>query len=97
MLLAGLGTCTAMTIKFYAEREGLPFEGVEVRLTHDRDHAKDCDHCGDEARVQAIRRTLHFEGDLPREVLDKLVAVADKCPVHRTLEGELHIHTERAE
>lgn len=97
LLLAGLGTCTAMTIKFYAEREGLPFEGIEVHLWHDRDHAKDCDHCEDEPRVQAIHRTLRFDGELPPEVLDKLTAVADKCPVHRTLEGDLHIHTERAE
>lgn len=97
LLLAGLGTCTAMTIKFYAEREKLPFEGVEVRLTHDRDHADDCDHCETGARIQAIHRTLRFDGDLPPEVLDKLTKVADKCPVHRTLEGKLHIHTERAE
>ncbi len=97
LLLAGLGTCTAMTIKFYATREGLPFEGVEVALRHERDHAADCDHCEDGARIQAISRTLRFEGDLPPEVRDKLAKVADKCPVHRTLEGELHIHTEIAE
>ncbi|MXP11186.1 bifunctional alpha/beta hydrolase/OsmC family protein [Pseudoblastomonas halimionae] len=97
LLLAGLGSCTAMTIKFYAEREGLPFEGVEVDLWHERDHARDCDHCEGESRVQAIHRTLRFAGDLPVEVLDKLTEVADKCPVHRTLEGHLHIHTERAE
>ena len=97
LLLAGLGTCTAMTIKFYAEREGLPFHGVEVRLTDDRAHAKDCDHCEDEPRVQAIHRTLRFDGDLPQEVVDKLAEVADKCPVHRTLEGDLHIHTELSE
>ncbi len=97
LLLAGLGACTAMTIKFYAEREKLPFEGVEVRLRHERDHAEDCDHCDEGERIQAIHRSLRFHGDLPPEVLDKLTAVADKCPVHRTLEGELHIHTERAE
>lgn len=97
LLLAGLGTCTAMTIKFYAEREKLPFEGVEVTLRHERDHAEDCDHCDDGERIQALYRSLRFHGDLPPEVLDKLTAVADKCPVHRTLEGTLHIHTERAE
>ena len=95
LLLAGLGACTAMTIKFYAEREGLDFHGVEVALQHERDHAKDCDHCEEGARIQAIHRILRFEGELAPETLDKLTEVADRCPVHRTLEGELHIHTER--
>lgn len=95
LLLAGLGTCTVMTLKMYAAREDIPLESAEVHLTHERDHQKDCDHCetDDDARIQAIYRTLRLMGDFSDEQRARLVAIADKCPVHRTLEGELHIHT----
>ncbi|MEL7685910.1 bifunctional alpha/beta hydrolase/OsmC family protein [Citromicrobium bathyomarinum] len=95
LLLAALGTCTAMTMKMYADRKGLPFEGARVAVTHERDHGKDCDHCEDEgSQVQALHRTITLLGDdLSAEQRDKLIEIADKCPVHRTLEGHLHIHT----
>ncbi|GAB5347591.1 bifunctional alpha/beta hydrolase/OsmC family protein [Alteriqipengyuania sp. 357] len=95
LLLAALGTCTAMTMKMYAERKGLPFEGARVAVTHDRDHGKDCDHCEEEGnQVQALHRTITLLGDdLTAEHRDRLIEIADKCPVHRTLEGHLHIHT----
>ncbi len=93
LLLGALGTCTAMTMKMYAEREGIPFHGTTIALTHERDHHEDCDHCEEGARMQAIHRTITFEGDLSAEDSAKLIRIADRCPVHRTLEGELHIHT----
>ncbi len=97
LLLASLGTCTAMTMKMYADRKGLPFDGSTIRLTHERDHHVDCDHCeeeGDGARVQALNREIELHGDLSDEDRAKLIEIADKCPVHRTLEGHLHIHTQ---
>jgi len=95
LLLASLGTCTAMTMKMYAERKGWPFEGTVIHLTHERDHHKDCDHCEDPgAKIQALNRSIEVLGDdLTAEQRVKIIEIADKCPVHRTLEGELHVHT----
>ena len=93
LLCAALATCTAMTIRMYAERKGLPFEGCEVRVRHERDHVADCeDAMGEGVKAQALYRSIVLSGDLPEEVRAKLIAVADRCPVHRTLEAELHLH-----
>lgn len=95
LLSAALGTCTAMTMKMYADRKEFPLETARVHVTHDRDHGKDCDHCEEEgAQVQALDRTITLTGpQLTDEQREKIIAIADKCPVHRTLEGHLHIHT----
>jgi putative redox protein len=95
LLLAALGTCSAMTMKLYADQKGWPFAGARIHLTHDRNHAEDCAHAvEDGAKVQAIHRVIAVLGEeLTTEQRDKIVAIADKCPVHRTLEGHLHIHT----
>ena len=95
LLLGALGTCTAMTMKMYADRKDWPLEGVSIHLTHDRDHAKDCDHCKDpKSKVQSIERTITLTGDgLDEEQRARLLEIADMCPVHRTLEGELHVHS----
>ena len=95
LLLASLGTCTSMTIKMYAERKGIRLDKVRVELEHSRDHVKDCADCDVEngKQIQAIDRAIELEGDLTDEERAKLLAIADKCPVHRTLESELHIHT----
>jgi putative redox protein len=96
VLLAALGACTSMTLNLYARREGIPLEGVTVRLHHDRNHAKDCDHCaeaGAHPRIEAIFRTIALEGPLTAEQRTHLMEIAEKCPVHRTLTGTLHVHT----
>ena len=94
MLLAALGACTSMTLRLYARREGLPLEDVTVRLRHDRNHARDCDHCTEPgSKLEAIFRTITLAGPLSPEQRAKLMEIADKCPVHRTLTGELHVHT----
>ena len=95
LLLGALGTCTAMTISMYADRKKWPLEGVSIHLTHDRDHAKDCDHCRDcDTRVQAIDRSITLTGaGLDDTQRARLMEIADMCPVHRTLEGELHVHS----
>ena len=97
LLLAALGTCTAMTIKMYADRKKIGFEGCDVHVTHERDHGADCDHVSREEegmQVQALNRSITLRGDLTDEERAKLIEIADKCPVHRTLEGALHIHTD---
>ena len=95
LLLAALGACTAMTLRYYAGREGLPLEHAEVRLTHDRNHADDCAHVLEPGtRIEAIRRSVRLTGAaLTAEQRAKLMQIADRCPVHRTLTGHLHIHT----
>ncbi len=101
LLNAALGTCTAMTMKMYADRKGLPLEGVSIHVTHERKHKEDCGHV--EAmekgtQLQALNRAITIEGDgLSDADRVKLIEIADKCPVHKTLEGHLHIHTKKVE
>ncbi len=93
-LLAALGACTSMTLRLIAARESIPLDDVTVRLRHDRNHARDCDHAGEPgSRLEAIFRTITLAGELSAEQRARLMEIADKCPVHRTLTGVLHIHT----
>ncbi len=95
LLLAGLGACTAMTLRIYAQRKGWPLDRVEVRLTHEKIHARDCADCETrEGRIDRIDRRLKLEGPLDAAQREKLLEIADKCPVHRTLTGEIKINTE---
>ena len=95
LLLAGLGACTTMTLRMYAERKGWPLERAEARLTHEKVHAQDCADCETrEGRVDRIDRRLTLQGPLDAAQREKLLEIADKCPVHRTLTGEIKIHTE---
>jgi len=94
LLLAGLGACTSMTLKMYADRKGWPLEQVDVRLNHDRVHARDCEDCESaEGRVDVIERVIRVEGDLDPAQRARLLEIADRCPVHRTLENEIKIRT----
>ncbi|GAB5468188.1 MAG: bifunctional alpha/beta hydrolase/OsmC family protein [Rhodospirillales bacterium] len=95
LLLAGLGACTAMTIRMYADRKEIALESVSVLLTHDRIHAQDCAECETrEGRIDRIRRRISFSGALDEATRQKLLEIADKCPVHRTLTHEVVIETE---
>ncbi|MGF1592086.1 MAG: alpha/beta fold hydrolase [Kiloniellaceae bacterium] len=97
-LLAGLGACTSMTLRLYAERKGLALERTRVTLSHDKIHAKDCADCETkEGKVDRIRRRIQITGDLTPEQRARLMEIADKCPVHRTLQSEVSIETEAAE
>ncbi len=94
LLLAALGTCTAMTVRMYATRKKLPLARVAVRLKHDKIHAQDCEHCETrEGRVDRIERSLELAGDLSDEQCNDLLRIADRCPIHRTLHSEIDIQT----
>jgi putative redox protein len=95
LLLASLGTCTSMTLQMYAKRKQWPLEGVTVRLRIDRIHAADCADCETtEGKVDRIDREIELAGPLSAEQRAGLLAIADKCPVHRTLKGEISIRTQ---
>ena len=98
LLTAALGTCTAMTMKMYADKKGWPLEGVTVKVTHERNHKDACDHVEameEGKQLQALNRRIEVHGDaLDADQRRRIIAIADKCPVHRTLEGDLHVHTE---
>jgi uncharacterized OsmC-like protein/alpha-beta hydrolase superfamily lysophospholipase len=94
LLLAALGACTAMTLRLYAERKGLPLDRVTVRLAHAKIHAADCAHCETrEGKIDHIERDVVLEGALDQDTRARLVEIADKCPVHRTLTSEVDIVT----
>jgi uncharacterized OsmC-like protein/pimeloyl-ACP methyl ester carboxylesterase len=94
LLLAGLGACTSMTLRLYAENKKLPLERVSVRLTHNKIHAADCLNCETkEGMLDRIDRNITLEGPLNAEQRKRLLEIADKCPVHRTLESEVEIRT----
>jgi putative redox protein len=97
-ILAGLGACTSMTMRMYAERKSLPLERVTVTLTHSKIHAEDCAECETSTgMLDQIDRVIGMEGNLDAEQRQKLMEIADKCPVHRTLTSEIHIVTRPAD
>jgi uncharacterized OsmC-like protein/alpha-beta hydrolase superfamily lysophospholipase len=90
-LLAALGACTNMTLRLYAERKGLPVQRITVELSHDKIYAKDCEGC--ETESGKIDRAIAIEGDLNEEQRARLLEIANRCPVHRTLHSEVLIQT----
>jgi putative redox protein len=97
-VLAGLGACTSMTMRLYADRKALPMERVTVTLKHKKIHAEDCADCETKAgMLDQIERVILIEGALDAEQRQRLMEIADKCPVHRTLTSEVHIVTTAAD
>lgn len=96
-LLAALGTCTSMTLRMYANLKGMPLRRVHVRLRHRKIHAQDCAECATKVgKLDEIEREIELEGDLAAEQREKLLEIANKCPVHRTLTSEMRIVTRLA-
>lgn len=91
LLLMSLGACTSMTLRMYASRKNLPLDDIEIKLVHERVHAEDCVDCSD--KIDRITRSILLKGDLSDEQKASLMAIADKCPVHRTLENDPQIVT----
>ncbi len=97
-VLAGLGACTSMTMRLYAERKSMPLERVTVTLNHSKIYAQDCAECETKTgMLDQIERVIGMEGALDAEQRQKLMEIADKCPVHRTLTSEIHIVTRPAD
>jgi uncharacterized OsmC-like protein/fermentation-respiration switch protein FrsA (DUF1100 family) len=93
-LTAGLGACTSMTVRMYADRKGLPLQGVRVTLRHDKVHAEDCATCETrQGMLDRIERQIELIGPLDDAAKAKLLEIAGKCPVHRTLHSEVWIET----
>ena len=93
-LLASVGTCTSMTIRMYAERKQWPLERAEVALHHSREYGKDCEDCEEKAtQLDIIHRDITLHGELTPEQRKRLMEIADRCPVHKTLSGTLSIET----
>jgi uncharacterized OsmC-like protein len=94
LVLAGLGACTSMTLRLYAERKALPLDGVTLRLAHSRIHAADCENCETkEGMLDRIDRAVTLAGNLDEDQRKRLLEIADKCPVQRTLTSEIDIRT----
>ncbi len=94
-LLAALGGCTSMTMRMYARRKGWDYGATRVTLSHDRIHARDCDTCETETgMIDRLQRVITLDPGLDAEQRERLLEIADKCPVHRTLTREVQIVTE---
>ena len=92
LLLMSLGACTSMTLRMYANLKKLPLDDIEVRLLHERVHAEDCVDC--DHRIERITRRISLHGELDAAQRQRLLEIADRCPVHRTLENDPQILTE---
>ena len=97
-VLAGLGACTSMTMRMYADRKSLPVERITVTLKHNKIHAEDCAECETKVgMLDQIDRVIAMDGALDAAQRTKLMEIADKCPVHRTLTSEIRIVTVAAD
>jgi putative redox protein len=92
LLLSALGACTSMTLHHYARHKGWDLRQVQIELSHERSYREDCENCEDPtARIDVIERRIRLEGDLSGEQRARLLEIAERCPVHRTLAGEIEI------
>jgi len=97
LLGAALAACTSMTLQMYAKHKQWPLQAAEVRVSHKKIHAEDCEDClGQEGTVDRFERSISLEGDLDAEQRSKLLEMANRCPVHRSLTGEIKVGTKLA-
>ncbi len=99
LLSAGLAACTSMTIRMYANFKKIDLGRISVDVAHNKIHASDCADCTDDqksrgGKIDRFTRTIRIEGEVPDEIRTKIVEIAGKCPVHRTLEASSSVHTE---
>ncbi len=94
LVSAGLSACTAMTLQMYAKRKKWNIENVEVHTSYSKTHVKDCENCeSSNAKIDTFRREIKITGSLDDKQLDRLLQIADKCPVHKTLHNEVNVLT----
>lgn len=96
-VVAGLGACTGITLRMYADRKGWPLKEITVRLGHRKVHARDCQDCeSSEGKIDHIEREIELGGPLDDNQRSRLIEIANRCPVHRTLEDTVHVETSEA-
>ena len=95
LLLAALGSCTSMTLRMYANHKKIELQDIEVvELTHSRIHAEDCESCGEQDQlIDRITRIIKLTGTLDDKQRARLIEIANRCPVHKSLENQIHIET----
>jgi putative redox protein len=94
LLLSSLGACTSMTLRLYAQRKGIDLQRITVRLQHYRIHAEDCRDCETKSGLlDRIDREIELSGNLDEAQKQRLLEIAERCPVHRTLQSEINIRT----
>jgi putative redox protein len=94
LLSASLSACTAMTLQMYSRRKGWPLEEVKVHVNYSKDHYYDCERCGEEgSRLDTFERIIELEGPLDENQKKRIIEIAEKCPIHRTLESEVRYKT----
>ena len=92
LLAAALGSCTSMTLRFYANREKIPLQGIAIRVVHNRKHARDCANClSNDGYIHHFELELDLKGDLTQQQKETLLGVAKRCPVSKTLSHEIRI------
>ena len=92
LLLTALGGCTSMTIMMYARRKEWPLESVQVKLNHEKIHATDCEECvTEEGKLDQITKTIYLKGDLTQEQRERILEIAERCPVNKTLTTECRV------
>ncbi len=94
LLLMSLGSCTAITVRMYADRKEWPLDEIYLELRHFKDHASDCKDCDDpKARIDIVEKELIVKGKLSEEQVDRLLEISNKCPVYKTLTDSMEIHS----
>ena len=94
LLTSALGACTAMTMRMYADRKGWEVDEIKVHLNHERKHSTDCENCEKPtSKIDHFERILEIDSKLDETQRQRLLEIANKCPVHRTLEGEVKVET----
>ncbi|PWL30674.1 bifunctional alpha/beta hydrolase/OsmC family protein [uncultured Roseivirga sp.] len=93
LLVSSLGACTAMTIRMYAKHKKWPLDEVKVHLSREKRHSEDAEDLGEHSKIEVIDRYVELSGDLTEEQRERILEIADKCPVHKTLTNGLTVHT----